>query len=183
MTRVRVGPCALRGACFGTLADGNFQVDRLLFPEHPELRVTAGRQRRDLRQQSCHVVRRFAVDLLHLQRVDGGHVLASVSFTSRFISGRCRRVPNPNRYDSGGFGVGIVTRASFRCLTSKPIRVHVSATTNGSGRVIGGGLVVGIGSDTSLRVIASATLSRKGGRYSSRVYRSATYCKLGARAH
>ena len=111
---------------------------------------------------------------------DGGHVLASVSFTSRFISGRCRRVPDPNRYYSGGFGVGIGTRTSFRCLTSKPIRVHVSATTNGSGRVIGGGLVVGIGSDTSLRVIASATLSRKGGRYSSRVYRAATYCKLGA---
>jgi len=114
---------------------------------------------------------------------DGGHVLASVSFTSRFISGRCRRVPNPNRYDSGGFGVGIGTRTSFRCLTSKPIRVHVSATTNGSGRVIGGGLIVGIGSDTRLRVIVMATLSRKGGRYSSRVYRSATYCKLGARAH
>ena len=111
---------------------------------------------------------------------DGGHVLASVSFTSRFISGRCRRVPNPNRYDSGGFGVGIGTHVSFRCLTSKPIRVHVSATTNGAGRVIGGGLVVGIGSDTRLRVIASATLSRKGGRYSSRVYRAATYCKLGA---
>ena len=111
---------------------------------------------------------------------DGGHVLASASFTSRFISGRCRRVPDPNRYYSGGFGAGIGTRTSFRCLTSKPIRVHVSATTNGTGRVIGGGLVVGIGSDNQLRVIASATLSRKGGRYSSRVYRSATYCKLGA---
>ena len=111
---------------------------------------------------------------------DGAHVLASVSFTSRFISGRCRRVPDPNRYYSGGFGVGIATRTSFRCLTSKPIRVHVSATHNGSGAVIGGGLIVGLGNDTRLRVIASATLSRKGGRYSSRVYRAATYCKLGA---
>jgi opacity protein-like surface antigen len=114
---------------------------------------------------------------------DGGHVLASVSFTSRFISGRCRRAPDPSRYDAGGFGAGIGTHTSFRCLTSKPIRVHVSATHNGSGAVIGGGLIVGIGNDTRLRVIASATLSRKGGRYSSRVYRAATYCKLGARAH
>ena len=87
---------------------------------------------------------------------------------------------DPNRYFAGGLGAGIGTRTSFRCLTSKPIRVHVSATHNGSGSVIGGGLVVGIGSDTRLRVIASAVLAKKGGRYASRVYRAATYCKLGA---
>jgi len=111
---------------------------------------------------------------------DGVHVLASVSFTSRFISSRCRPVSDPNRYFAGGLGAGIGMRTSFRCLTSKPIRVHVSATHNGSGSVIGGGLVVGIGSDTRLRVIASAVLAKKGGRYASRVYRAATYCKLGA---
>ena len=111
---------------------------------------------------------------------DGAHVLASVSFTSRFISGRCRRVPDPNRYYSGGFGVGIGTRTSFRCLSSKPIRVHVNPIRNDAGAVVGSSLQVGIGTDARLRVIASATLSRKGGRYSSRVYRAATYCKLGA---
>jgi hypothetical protein len=44
--------------------------------------------------------------------------------------------------------------------------------------VVGSNLVVGIGSP--LRVIASAILRNKGDPYGSRVYRAATYCKLGA---
>jgi hypothetical protein len=111
---------------------------------------------------------------------DGTHVLASVSFRSRAVSSRCRRVGTPKHYDARGLGVGIRGRTSFRCLTNESIRVHVNPIRNGSGAIVGGNLVVGVGSDARLRVIASAVLKNKGDPHASRVYRSATYCKLGA---
>jgi hypothetical protein len=111
---------------------------------------------------------------------DGTHVLASVSFRSRALSSTCRRVGTPKRYDSRGLGAEIRARTTFRCLTNVPIRVHVNPIRNGSGAIVGGNLVVGIGTDARLRVIASAVLKNKGDPYASRVYRAATYCKLGA---
>ena len=111
---------------------------------------------------------------------DGTHVLASGSFTSRAVSSRCRRVPEPKRFVNGGLGPKILARTSFRCLTTQPIRVHVNPIRNDAGAVIGSSLQVGIGTDARLRVIASAILKNKGNPYASRVYRAATYCKLGA---
>jgi hypothetical protein len=111
---------------------------------------------------------------------DGTHVLASVSFRSRAVSSGCRRVATPKRYDARGLGASIRGRTSFRCLANEPIRVHVNPIRNGSGAIVGGNLVVGIGTDARLRVIASAVLKNKGDPYASRVYRAATYCKLGA---
>jgi hypothetical protein len=111
---------------------------------------------------------------------DGTHVLASGSFTSRAVSGRCRRVPEPKRFVNGGLGPGIRARTSFRCLANKPIRVHVNPIRNDAGAIIGTSLQAGIGTDARLRVIASAILKNKGNPYASRVYRAATYCKLGA---
>jgi hypothetical protein len=108
-----------------------------------------------------------------------GHVLASASFTSRAISSRCRRVPEPKRYVSGGLGSAIRDRTSFRCLTTQPIRVHVNPIRNDAGAIVGSSLQVGIGTDARLHVIASAILKSKGNP-ASRVYRAATYCKLGA---
>jgi hypothetical protein len=111
---------------------------------------------------------------------DGRQVLASATFTSRAVSNRCRRVPEPKRYVNGGLGAEIRARTSFRCLATKPIRVHVNPIRNEAGAVVGTSLQVGIGSDARLRVIASAILKNKGNPYASRVYRAATYCKLGA---
>ena len=111
---------------------------------------------------------------------DGVHVLASVSFTSRTISSRCRRVAEPKRYVGGGLGSPIRARTSFRCLASKPIRVHVNPIRNDAGAIVGSSLQVGIGTASRLRVIASAILKNKASPYASRVYRAAAYCKLGA---
>jgi hypothetical protein len=111
---------------------------------------------------------------------DGTHVLASVSFTSRSVSSRCRRVAGPKRYLDGGLGAEIRRAISFRCLATKPIRVHVSPIRDDAGAVVGSSLQAGIGTDARLRVIASAILKNKGNPYASRVYRAATYCKLGA---
>jgi hypothetical protein len=111
---------------------------------------------------------------------DGAHVLASASFTSRAVSSRCRRVAEPKRFVDGGLGPKIRTRTSFRCLANKPIRVHVNPIRNEAGAIVGSSLQVGIGTGARLRVIASAILKNKGNPYASRVYRAATYCKLGA---
>jgi hypothetical protein len=111
---------------------------------------------------------------------DGTHVLASGSFTSRAVSSRCRRVPEPKRFVGAGLGREIRARTSFRCLTNAPIRVHVNPIRNEAGAIVGTSLQAGIGTDARLRVIASAILKNKGNPYASRVYRSATYCKLGA---
>ena len=111
---------------------------------------------------------------------DGAHVLASATFTSRAVSGRCRRVAAPKRYLDGGLGAEIRARTSFRCLAAKPIRVHVNPIRNDAGAVVGSSLQVGIGTDARLRVIASAILKSRGDPYASRVYRAAAYCKLGA---
>jgi hypothetical protein len=111
---------------------------------------------------------------------DGAHVLASASFTSRAVSSRCRRVAGPRRFLDGGLGAEIRARTSFRCLTTRPIRVHVNPIRNEAGAIVGSSLQVGIGTDARLRVIASAILKNKGNPYASRVYRAATYCKLGA---
>ena len=109
---------------------------------------------------------------------DGERVLASISFTSRAVSTRCRRVAEPKRYVYSGLGSAIRARTSFRCLANKPIRVHVNPIRGATNAVVGSNLVVGIGSP--LRVIASAILKNKGNPSASRVYRAATYCKLGA---
>jgi hypothetical protein len=111
---------------------------------------------------------------------DGTHVLASVTFRSRSVSSRCRHVGTPKRYDPRGLGAEIRRRISFRCLANEPIRVHVNPIRGESGAIVGGNLVVGIGSDARLRVIASAVLKNKGDPYASSVYRAAAYCKLGA---
>lgn len=108
----------------------------------------------------------------------GRQALASVSFTSRAISSRCRRVAEPKRYVNGGLGSEIRVRTSFLCRATRPIRVHVNPIRNDAGAIVGSNLVVGIGSP--LRVIASAILKNKGDPYASRVYSAATYCKLGA---
>jgi hypothetical protein len=109
---------------------------------------------------------------------DGVHVLASASFRSRFVSGRCRRVAEPRDYVYSGLGAPIRARTSFRCLAAKPIRVHVNPIRNNAGAVVGSGLWVGIGSP--FRIIAYAILKNKGVPGASRVYRAAVYCKLGA---
>ena len=111
---------------------------------------------------------------------DGAHVLASASFTSRIVSSRCRLVAEPERFADGGLGPAIRVRTSFRCLANKPIRVHVNPIRNDAGAIVGSSLQVGIGTNARLRVIASAILKNKGNPYASRVYRAATYCKLGA---
>lgn len=111
---------------------------------------------------------------------EGTHVLASGSFTSRSVSGRCRRVSKPKRFLDGGLGREIRARTSSRCLTTKPIRVHVNPIRNDAGAIIGTSLQAGIGTNARLRVIASAILKNKGDPYASRVDRAATYCKLGA---
>jgi hypothetical protein len=111
---------------------------------------------------------------------DGEHVLASATFTSRVVSSRCRRVPEPKRYVGGGLGPEIRARTSFRCLANKPIRVHVNPIRNDAGAIVGSSLQVGIGTNSRLRVIASAILKNRGNPYASRVYRAAAYCKLGA---
>ena len=111
---------------------------------------------------------------------DGVHVLASATFTSRAVSSRCRRVAEPKRFLDGGLGPEIRARTSFRCLANKPIRVHVNPIRNEAGAIVGTSLQAGIGTDARLRVIASAILKNKGNPYASRVYRAATYCKLGA---
>ena len=111
---------------------------------------------------------------------DGAHVLASASFTSRAVSSRCRRVREPKRFLVGGLGPEIRARTSFRCLATRPIRVHVNPIRNDAGAIVGTSLQAGIGTDARLRVIASAILKNKGDPYASRVYRAAAYCKLGA---
>ena len=58
--------------------------------------------------------------------------------------------------------------------------MHVNPIRSESGAIVGGNLVVGVGTDPRLRVIASAVLKNKGDPYASRVYRAAAYCKLGA---
>jgi hypothetical protein len=111
---------------------------------------------------------------------DGTHVLASGSFTSRAVSSRCRRVREPKRFLDGGLGAEIRARTSFRCLATRPIRVHVNPIRNEAGAIVGTSLQAGIGTNARLRVIASAILKSKGDPYASRVYRAARYCKLGA---
>ena len=107
-------------------------------------------------------------------------MLASATFTSREISNRCRRVREPKAYVDGGLGKEIRSRTSFRCLTTQPIRVHVNPIRNEAGAIVGSSIGAAIGTKARLRVIASAVLKNKGNPYASRVYRAATYCKLGA---
>ena len=111
---------------------------------------------------------------------DGQHVLASATFTSRAISGRCRRVPAPRRYVNGGFGGEIRRKISFRCQATQPIRVHVNPIRDDRDEIVGSSLGAGIGTATRLRVIVSVLLKNKGDPYASRVYRAAAYCKPGA---
>jgi hypothetical protein len=112
---------------------------------------------------------------------DGAHVLATASFTSRALSSRCRRVAEPKRFLDGGLGTEIRARTSFRCLSGRPISVHVNPIRNDAGAIVGSSLQVGIAIGARLRVIASAILKNKGNPYASRVYQAAAYCKLGAR--
>src|SRR5437764_6571370 len=115
----------------------------------------------------------------HAVVTDGaGHVLASASFTTRGVSTRCRRVAEPKRIVNGGLGPEIRRAINFRCLTSKPIRVHVNPIRNDSGAVVGSFIGVGLGSGTKFRTIVSAVLKNKGDPYASRVYRASAYCKL-----
>ena len=111
---------------------------------------------------------------------DGQHVLASVTFASRAVSSRCRRVPGPRRYLDGGLGREIRRKASFRCQTTRPIRVHVNPIRDDRDAIVGSNLSVGIGTATRLRVIASAILKNKGDPYAPHAYRAAAYCKPGA---
>src|SRR5436853_6142538 len=67
---------------------------------------------------------------------DDAHVLASVTFRSRFVSSGCRRVGTPKRYDARGLGAAIRGRTSFRCLANDAIRVHVNPISNGSGAIV-----------------------------------------------
>jgi hypothetical protein len=125
----------------------------------------------------------FAITFDPKRRVvvmDGTHTLASATFTSRAISSRCRRVREPKRFLDSGLGKAIRSRTSFRCLASQPIRVHVNPITNEQDAIVGSSLQVGIGTASRLRVIVSAILKNKSSPYASRVYRAATYCKLGA---
>jgi hypothetical protein len=111
---------------------------------------------------------------------DGQHVLATVTFASRAISSRCRRVAEPKRLTDGGLGGEIRMKVSFRCQATRPIRIHVNPIRNDRNAIVGSSLSVGIGTATRLRVIASAILKSKGNPYASRVYRAAAYCKPGA---
>ena len=109
----------------------------------------------------------------------GERVLASASFTTRRLSSRCRRQAQPKSFVDGGLGFAIRAPITFRCLTTKAIRIHVNPIRNGSTKaIVGSALVVGVGSP--FRVIVSAVLKNKGDPLASRVYRAATYCKLGA---
>jgi hypothetical protein len=111
---------------------------------------------------------------------DGERALASASFTTAKVSGRCRRVGEPRAFVSRGLGREIRVRSGFRCAATKPIRIHVNPIRDGdTGGVAGSALVVGVGSPR-LRVIVSAVLKNKGDPYASHVYRAAAYCKPGA---
>jgi hypothetical protein len=111
---------------------------------------------------------------------DGERVLASASFTTAKVSGRCRRVGEPRAFVSRGLGREIRARTAFRCAATKPIRIHVNPIRDGdTGGVAGSALVVGVGSPR-LRVIVSAVLKNKGDPKASRVYRAAANCKPGA---
>ena len=107
---------------------------------------------------------------------DGAHVLATATFTSRFLSRRCRRVA-PTRFVDGGLGSEILRPIAFRCASGKPIRIHVHPIRDDRGAKIGSSLSVSSG---PLRVIAAAVLKNKGDPYASTVYRARAYCKHGA---
>jgi len=110
---------------------------------------------------------------------DGERALASATFTARTISSRCRNVANPKAVVSSGLGKPIRAKIAFRCLASQPIRIHVNPITSGdTGGIAGSSLLVGIGS--RFRVIVSAVIKNKGEALASRVFRAASYCKLGA---
>ena len=113
---------------------------------------------------------------------DGARTLASASFTTRTISGRCRRVAQPRGFVGGGLGSEIRTRTTFRCLAARPIRIHVNPIRNGdTGKTVGSALEVGIAATHSrLRVVVSAVLKNRGDPRASRIYRAAAFCKLGA---
>ena len=112
-----------------------------------------------------------------------GHVLASASYTSASVSSRCRRVAEPKAFVGSALGPEIQHAMTFRCLASKPIRIHVHAIRNrDTDAIVGSSLSVGIGAPR-LRVIAAAVLKNKGDPYAPQLYRARAYCKLGARAH
>ena len=108
-------------------------------------------------------------------------VLASASFTAASLGSQCKRVAEPTGYVNGGLGAEIRKAIAFRCLAGAPIRIHVNPITNEAGKIVGSNLGVGIGAPR-LRVIVSAVLKNRGDPYVSRVYRSRSYCKLGAKS-
>jgi hypothetical protein len=111
-----------------------------------------------------------------------GHVLATSSYTSASVSSRCRRVAEPKGYVDAALGPEIHSAMTFRCLASKPIRIHVHAIRNrDTDAVVGSSLSVGIGAPR-LRTIVAAVLKNKGDPYAPQLYRARAYCKLGARA-
>ena len=110
-----------------------------------------------------------------------GHVLATSSYTSASVSSRCRRVAEPKGYVDGALGPEIHSAMTFRCLTSKPIRIHVHPIRNrDTNAIVGSSLIVGIGAPR-LRTIAAAVLKNKGDPYAPQLYRARAYCKLGAK--
>lgn len=113
---------------------------------------------------------------------DGLRTIASASFTGATISSRCRRVAQPRGFVDGGLGTVNRTRTSFRCLSARPIRIHVNPIRNGdTGKRVGTALQVGIATARGrLRVIVSAVLKDRGDPRASRLYSAAAFCKLGA---
>ena len=109
-----------------------------------------------------------------------GHVLASSSYTSASISSRCRRVVKPKAFVDGGLGPATHSAMTVRCMTSKPIRIHVHPIRNEADAIVGSSLSVGIGAPR-LRVVAAAVLKKSGSPYAPQLYRARAYCKLGAR--
>ena len=110
-----------------------------------------------------------------------GHLLASASYTSASVSSRCRRVAEPKAFVGSALGPEIQHAMTFRCLASKPIRIHVHAIRNrDTDAIVGSSLSVGIGAPR-LQVIAAAVLKNKGDPYAPQLYRARAYCKLGAK--
>ena len=110
----------------------------------------------------------------------GGKVLASATFTALTLGGSCRRVAEPKAFGDGGLGPEIRTATGFRCAAPAPVRIHVNAIRNTSGKIVGSNLSVGTGGPR-LSVIVSAVLKNRGDPNASRIYRARSACKLGAR--
>jgi hypothetical protein len=100
--------------------------------------------------------------------------LGFASFTERWVSGACRRVPEPRAF-VGKLGPELRRPLRLHCAASKPLRIHVNPI-RGDGAVVGSSFQVGFGDP--LQVIASAILKNRGSPYASRIYRDPKYCRL-----